>query len=148
MNQNAIFMPVFALVLLTLFVWLRMYYIRISLTFRENIDIQTMKKDNPELPVSFLSSGDNLTNLFEMPILFYAAVAYLHLTQSVDQTYLILSWAFVGLRYVHSLIHTTYNRVLHRFLIYVFSSMVVWAIWIRFFLAIWMGQSSGFPAST
>jgi len=42
-----------------------------------------------------------------------------------------LAWAYVGLRYIHSFIHITYNRVLHRFAVFVFSSVVLFALWVR-----------------
>lgn len=44
----------------------------------------------------------------------------------------VLAWAFVGLRAVHSLIHVTYNRVVHRFFVYAASTLCVFAMWILF----------------
>ena len=42
-----------------------------------------------------------------------------------------LSWAYVGLRYVHSLVHCTYNRVMHRFIAYAASCLVLMLLWAR-----------------
>jgi hypothetical protein len=44
--------------------------------------------------------------------------------------FLALAWAFVVLRIVHSFIHCTYNRVMHRFTAYLLSSLVLWVIWV------------------
>jgi len=41
-----------------------------------------------------------------------------------------LAWAYVALRVVHSLIHITYNHVLHRFLAFASSNFVLLALWI------------------
>jgi hypothetical protein len=39
------------------------------------------------------------------------------------------AWAYVALRSLHSLIHVTYNRVMHRFLVYVASTLLLFAMW-------------------
>ena len=42
------------------------------------------------------------------------------------------AWAYFGLRVVHSLIHVTYNRVVHRFLVYVASTLLLFGMWAAF----------------
>jgi hypothetical protein len=42
---------------------------------------------------------------------------------------LVLSWLYVALRVLHSLIHCTYNRVMHRFAVFVASMVVLFVIW-------------------
>ena len=69
------------------------------------------------------SAADNLRNLFEIPVLFFL-ISHLH--------YIIRSlllFVFVMLRAVHSFVHTTYNRVTHRFLAYAVSTLFVFAMW-------------------
>jgi hypothetical protein len=39
------------------------------------------------------------------------------------------AWGFVALRVVHSLIHVTYNRVLHRFVAWVLGAAWLFAMW-------------------
>jgi hypothetical protein len=48
-----------------------------------------------------------------------------------DEMLVRLAWIFVGLRALHSAIHCTYNRTLHRFGAYLASSLVLIAMWIR-----------------
>ncbi|OGI40005.1 MAG: hypothetical protein A2140_02695 [Candidatus Muproteobacteria bacterium RBG_16_62_13] len=79
-----------------------------------------------------LPTVDNFSNLFELPVLLYVAAVLLHVTDRVDGIYLALAWAFIALRYVHSAIHVTYNRVMHRFAIYVLGALPLWAMWARF----------------
>jgi len=77
------------------------------------------------------AAADNLKNLFELPILFYAALLLTMVLMIQDPLLVQLSWAFVALRFLHSLVHCTYNRVMHRFLAYLFSSIVLMLIWAR-----------------
>ena len=79
-----------------------------------------------------MTSGDNLRNLFEIPVLFYFATAVIIFSDRADGTFIAMSWAFVLLRYLHSIIHLSYNRIAHRFVVYALSSLVLWAIWFRY----------------
>ena len=56
----------------------------------------------------------NYMNLLELPMLFYVVCIVLYVTAGASIATIALAWAFVVLRVVHSLIHLTYNRVLHR----------------------------------
>ena len=76
----------------------------------------------------------NFRNLLELPVLFYVLCIYLHVTSSVDATYLALAWAFVALRVVHSLIHCTVNIVMARFLVYCAAALALWFMLAR---AVW-----------
>ena len=42
----------------------------------------------------------------------------------------------MALRALHSLIHVTYNRVTHRFLAYVASTLLLFGMWVAFFTRI------------
>lgn len=52
----------------------------------------------------------------------------------VDQTALALAWTYVGLRAIHSVIHLSYNNVVHRLTAYALSNAVLAAFWIVFFI--------------
>ena len=43
-----------------------------------------------------------------------------------------MAWIYVGLRLAHSLVHITYNRVVHRLLLFAASSFLLMAMWIGF----------------
>ena len=74
-------------------------------------------------------AADNFRNLFELPVLFYVALVIAYLTNQVTAVTLGLAWTFVALRYVHSYIHCTYNKVMHRFQAYLLDGLVLWALW-------------------
>lgn len=77
------------------------------------------------------AAADNYHNQFESPVLFYVVILLTLMLMVQDYVIVVLAWTFVGLRYIHSFIHITYNRVLHRFSVFVFSSMVLFALWFR-----------------
>jgi hypothetical protein len=133
MTQNIIFSPFFAMVFLTLLVWVYLYIRRIHFISRSTISLQDLTPNKlAELsPPEVSNPSDNFKNLFELPILFYALIFYLFVTQQVDAAYVIAAWVFVGFRAVHSVIHCTFNRVIFRFYTYLFSSMALWFIAIR-----------------
>ena len=77
------------------------------------------------------TASDNYANLFETPVLFYVAILLALILMLQDSIIVILSWTYVMSRFIHSFIHITYNRVMHRFGVFIFSSLVLFAIWIR-----------------
>lgn len=76
-------------------------------------------------------TSDHYENLFEMPVLFMAAVFAIMLAGESDRLYLFLAWTYVALRVIHSIIHLTYNRVYHRFLVFLSSACVLAVIIVR-----------------
>ena len=68
-------------------------------------------------------------NLLELPLLFYVAMLLAQITATGSPLLVGLAWAYVALRVVHSLIHITYNDVLHRFLAFAASNFVLLGIW-------------------
>lgn len=86
------------------------------------------------LPAEVQWKADNYNHLMEQPTLFYAAALALALIGQGSGVNLILAWAYVGLRIVHSLVHATSNKVLVRFNIFVLSTVVLLALAIRLLL--------------
>ena len=75
----------------------------------------------------------NYMNLLEVPMLFYVSSVMFFITGKVDAIVLTMAWVYVGLRGIHSLIHLTYNNVLHRLIPFAMSSVVLAAYWVLFF---------------
>jgi hypothetical protein len=133
-NQQAILQPVVALFLLTAIVWAFMYVRRLRFVLGNNIDPQSIATPellNAQLPASINNASNNLKNLFELPVVFYALCAFLMLCQKVDEVFLSAAWAFVGLRAIHSLIHCTVNIVTARFTAYFLASLIIWFMVVR-----------------
>ena len=131
MPQTAIFGPVFATVLLTLLVWVYMYIRRISFFKRNKVnpkDLAVPGALGQLSPPEVANPSDNLKNLFEIPVIFYALALYLFVTSQVDAAYLIAAWIFVAFRVLHSVVHCTVNVVMLRFYLYLISTLAVWFI--------------------
>jgi hypothetical protein len=138
MTQTAIFGPFFATMFLTLIVWVYMYARRISFISANKIspnDLAASGKLAQLSPPAVSNPSDNLRNLFEIPVIFYALALYLFITKQVDSIYVIAAWIFVAFRVLHSAVHCTFNLVILRFYLYLFASLAVWFIGIRAALA-------------
>jgi hypothetical protein len=75
-------------------------------------------------------------NQLEMPMLFYALVAFALIADVVDSRMVVMAWAYVALRYLQAIIHTTYNYVPHRFFAFLASCIVLVAMWVLFGLRV------------
>jgi hypothetical protein len=128
--QTGIILPAIALVLLTAIVWVRLYVERIGELRQRRIDPQALATSAAGgQTLQRVQASDNLKNLFEVPVLFYALCAVLASAQNVSAVFVVGAWIYVALRYVHSFIHLTYNRVTYRFAVYALSTVILFALW-------------------
>jgi len=134
MSEIAILQPVLVLVSLTVIVWLVMLVTRtrqFSQPEYRDLNPDTREKVAKALTGRAELSSNNFNNLFELPVLFYALVfVILHLAL-VDNLHVWLAWIFVVFRILHSLVHCTYNNVLHRFLLWLVSSLALLVMLVR-----------------
>ena len=138
MTQAAIFGPLFATVLLTFVVWVYMYIRRISFITSNKISSKDLAVPGALAqlsPPAVSNPSDNLKNMFEIPVIFYALALYLFATKQVDTVYVAAAWVFVAFRVLHSAVHCTFNLVMLRFYLYLFAALAVWLIAIRAALA-------------
>ena len=138
MPQTAIFGPVFGTILLTLVVWIYMYVKRIAFIRSRNLtpgELSVPGRLAEVSPPEVSNPSDNLKNLFEIPVLFYALALYLFVTDQVDGAYVAAGWIFVAFRALHSAVHCTINVVMLRFYLYLISTIAVWYIALRAALA-------------
>lgn len=81
-------------------------------------------------------ASDNFNHLFEVPVLFYALCIAAIASQHVPGWLPILAWVFVALRVLHSAIQCTYNKVMHRFPVFLAGFFLVSAMWVAFAISI------------
>ena len=127
-EQFGIFGPFFATILLTIVVWIYLFIRRIHFLKTSKFPMDKVKR--PEdlaraSPPAVSNPSDNLKNLFEIPVLFYAISLYLFVTKQVDSTYIIAAWIFFAFRVLHSAMHCTINIIIVRFYLYLISSIAV-----------------------
>ena len=127
MPQTAIFGPVFAMIFVTFVVWVYMYARRIP--FIQSLDrsvVLTPARLAELSPPAVSNPSDNLKNLFEIPVIFYALALLLFAAGQVDVLYVGAAWVFVVFRALHSAVHCTINLILLRFNLYLVSTLAVW----------------------
>jgi hypothetical protein len=142
MAQTAIFGPFFVMMLLTLLVWVYMYIRRIRFITKNNIDPKDLAVPGALAqlsPAAVSNPSDNLKNLFEIPVLFYALALYLFVTSQVDVTYVSAAWIFVAFRALHSAVHCTFNLVMLRFYLYLIATLAIWFMLARTMLTYFGG---------
>lgn len=133
MSQSQIFLPCVALVILTAIVWIRLYVERIGEMRARCIHPQAIATSREATQtLQHVNAADNFRNLFEVPVLFYVLCIALAVSQFVTPLYLWSAWIYVALRTAHSIVHLTYNRVMHRFVIYVLSTVLLFFMWVGF----------------
>src|SRR5260221_3903349 len=115
MDPTKIVLPVIALVALTFGVLLLIPFHRVRAVRTGRVTVNDFKLgESASVPGDVSIPNRQLMNLLEMPILFYVVCVVFYATKSVDAAALFLAWLYVGLRVCHSLVHLTYNNVLHR----------------------------------
>ena len=135
MNQAYILFPIFALVALTFFVALWMARLRFKAVAQGELDRRYYELNRGWEPPEYLAKvSRNFQNLLEIPSLFYVVALMIYVTQHVDLANLVMAWMYVGTRFIHTYIHTTYNNVMHRMLPFLLGSILLIIIWVRLFV--------------
>ncbi|WP_447723926.1 MAPEG family protein [Sphingomonas koreensis] len=86
--------------------------------------------------------ANNYRNLFEMPVLYFALVPLLLITNQDSMVQVALAWVYVALRYVHSFVHIGPKKVPVRALLFSLSALVLLAMWIGFAIDIASAQAA------
>jgi len=140
-QTHPIFVPMIAQTALVAVVWIALYVNRIAEIRRRRLDPQSIRTSALAAGVfQNVAAADNFRNLFEVPVLFYAVCLALAIVGGEAQAQIGLAWLFVALRTTHTLIHITYNRVMHRFTVHALSTIVVWVMWLLFAVSL-LGKS-------
>ena len=135
-NQVAILYPVFVQVLVVMVVGGMMATARVRA-------VRTMdrQRGNPDLamgrvvwPDEATKRANNYRNQFELPVLFYAVVAFALITKGADTLMIVLAWLFVLTRVAHAAIHVGPNKVRWRSPAFAAGFVIVALMWIKLFL--------------
>jgi len=130
LSRDLILFPVAAMVLLVALISFRYLALSISAARQRKLKADPARVDNQK-PGKNQLAMNNLSNLFETPMLFYVAVVFLYASDTVDVVYLSMAWFYVLVRYIHSFIHTTYNYIPHRLAAFLTSNVIMLTIWGR-----------------
>jgi hypothetical protein len=137
----AILWPAFALVALTLAVVVRLARQRFAAVAAGRVDPRFYKlfRGSTE-PDEIAATARNQLNLYEMPTLFYAGVAIAFAAGETGTILVVLAWLYVGLRYLHTAIDLSSNKVRWRFRAFALSWAVLVAFWVALGIALVTGR--------
>jgi hypothetical protein len=137
MHPTQILFPAFALVGLTFTVLLMIPIARFRAAFAGKVTAADFAfGESLRVPPETALPNRNYMNLLEVPVLFYVACLTLYVTSTADRTALVIAWAYVGLRALHSMIHLSYNNVVHRLTVFAVSNVVLAVLWLRLVLGL------------
>ena len=128
-----ILQPVVVLAAWTMVMWAWMYATRLPAMMALKMDPDSLARDpdatlDKLLPPQIQWKAHNYNHLHEAPTVFYAVALVLAITGEGDEYSAVLGWIYVAARVVHSLVQATVNRVIVRFALFAFSSLVLVAL--------------------
>nr|WP_250152487.1 MAPEG family protein [Ancylobacter radicis] len=129
-------LPVFVQVALTFAVLFRLGAVRLRAVKAGSVERERVLIDDSGWPAQVRQASNCFRNQFEVPVLFYALVAFALVTRQADGLFVVLSWVFVLSRIVHAVVHVTSNALSIRFPAYMVGVVVLMLMWILFALAI------------
>jgi len=131
MPQVAILYPVLVQVLLTVVVLGFMGRARYAFlsAHRDRDNLRELAVGRGRWSDEATKAARNFTNQFEVPVLFYAVVAFAMITRTADGAMVALAWLFAVSRIVHAGIQIGPNVVAWRFAAYLVGLLAVVAMW-------------------
>lgn len=136
-----ILQPVIALTGWTMVMWLWMYATRLPAMSAAKVDPDSLANDpdmslEKVLPPSIQWKAHNYNHLHEAPTVFYAVALTLALLDAGNGVAATVAWAYVAVRVVHSLVQTTWNKVVVRFALFTLSSLLLMGLIVLAALAV------------
>lgn len=138
MSLATVLAPLFAQVLLVLIVSILMATRRVRAVRNKQAKTSALVGDPGAWPKPALLAANSFTNQFEFPVLYYLLTVLALITKKADLFFVVMAWLFVVTRYLHAFIHTTSNRMPHRFYVFIAGVFVLTVMWVRFALQVAM----------
>lgn len=141
MSQSAIFFPALVQALLTLAVLILLGPTR-ARSMRETKQQLTdddVRIGRNQWTEQALKVSNNFKNQFELPVLFFAIVAFAMALKQADSLMTGLAWIFAVSRVVHAVIHVGPNVVMWRGVAYILGAVVLLAMWLLLGWRVWAG---------
>ena len=132
MSIQAVLAPVFVLIGLTFVLLFLTGQRRIGAVKQGKTQIRDIVLDDSNWPANATQASNAFNNQFQLPVLFYVLVVLALIVHKADLLFVVMSWIFVALRFVHAGIHITTNRLGNRFMAYTAGLVILIAMWIIF----------------
>lgn len=121
--------PVFVQVALTFLLLIGTGATRVSALRRREVRIKDIALGQRAWPQRATQFSNAFQNQFELPVIFYALIAFVLITGQGGWPMVPLAWGFVATRILHAAIHTTGNVVTYRFYAYMLGMAILLAMW-------------------
>jgi hypothetical protein len=119
MNNDLIFLPVLAHILLIFMVYIYLGRVK-TRAVKEGLVDRKEAALNPKVwPEYVVKVSNNLDNQFESPILFYMLSVIYYLTNNVNSILILIMGIYALSRYMHAYVHMTSNYVPYRYKFFV-----------------------------
>ena len=128
-QSTAIFWPVIIQVILIYIVYYLLFSRRQDAVKAGRARLSQFR-DNVTEPEETRFLKNNLTNQYELPVLFIAGCIISYVTGNAGSIAVLLAWAFVILRIAHAVIHVGQNRLRYRVPIFIAGYAVNGLLWL------------------
>jgi hypothetical protein len=132
MSVSSLLLPLFVQVALTFALMFWMAGARRAAILGNKVALKDIALREPKWPPRVTQLANAFHNQLELPMLFYALVAFILITRTNDIVFVVLAWVFVVARIAHAYIHTGTNYVPSRFYAMAVSAMTLAVMWIIF----------------
>jgi hypothetical protein len=110
----------------------RLRAVRLRQVKRSEIDTKSAYSESVQ------KFANKYVSQFELPVLIYVVLAFALAKGLIDFVLIGLAWAFVGMRLVHSYVHTGRNRIPTRFKVFVAGLVFLVGMWAWFGLRLFV----------
>ena len=131
MPSTVLFWPAFVQVLLTIVVMVTMGRARAASMKARKQALDDIAMNRPaDWDEAATTASNNFKNQFELPVLFFAGIAFALALKITDPALVACAWVFVLARLVQTAIHLGPNKVGPRALAYFAGAVALLAFWI------------------
>lgn len=128
--QTDLMLPVFIQIGLTFWLLFYMGAARVKAVKNNETTFANLADDATAYPKPVVRIANAFHNQLQLPVLFYALVAFVLLFQQSDIVFVVLAWVFVASRLWHAWIHTTHNHIPTRFKVFVVGVTILITMWV------------------
>jgi len=133
---DAILLPVLGHLGLVLFLFVMVSLKRMAAVDRGLIERNDLAHKSNE-PETSRRWANNLNNQFELPVFFYALIALVYATSTVNWIYVALAWVFLMGRILHMAVQVTTDNVALRGGVFTINFLALACMWLMFFYDRW-----------
>lgn len=133
---DIILVPVFGHLVLIFFLFMMVSIKRMTAVAQGELQTDDLayKSNEPEASRRWVN---NLNNQFEVPVLFYALIALLYATGSVNWFYVSFAFLFLFGRMIHTFVQVSADNVGLRGKVFTINFLALVCMWLMFFFDRW-----------